>query len=139
MNAAAQQRLEADADLAALDPRCLSLVRWADGRRVMTSRVSLSITCLVLAVVSLPMILGKVPPNSTYGFRTRLTLSSPDIWYAANAFSGWSMLIAAAICLATLWFLPEGLLARPWIPIASFLVPVGLSLLASLIYLRRFQ
>jgi hypothetical protein len=27
---AAQQRLEADADLASLDPRCLSLVRWAD-------------------------------------------------------------------------------------------------------------
>ena len=27
---AAQQRLEADADLASLDPHCLSLVRWAD-------------------------------------------------------------------------------------------------------------
>jgi putative addiction module component (TIGR02574 family) len=29
---AAQQRLEADADLAALDPRSLSLVRWPDVR-----------------------------------------------------------------------------------------------------------
>ena len=104
----------------------------------MTTRVSLSIACIVLALVSLPMILGKVPPNSTYGFRTRLTLSSPDIWYPANTFSGWALLIAAGICLVTLWLLPETLLVRPLVPVAAFLVPVSLSLVASLIYLRRF-
>ncbi len=103
----------------------------------MTTQVSLSIACLVLAAVSLPLILGKVPPNPTYGFRTRLTLSSPDIWYPANAFSGWALLIAAGVCLATLWLLPEALLVRPWVPIASFMVPLSLSLVASLLYLRR--
>ena len=73
----------------------------------MTTRVSLSIACAVLAVVSIPMILRKVPPNSTYGFRTKLTLSNPDIWYPANAFSGWALLVAAALSLAILWLLPE--------------------------------
>ena len=104
----------------------------------MTTRVSLSIACLALAVVSVPLILGKVPPNSIYGFRTRLTLSSPDIWYPANTFSGWALLIAAVVCLTTLWLLlPESVLGRPWVPIAAFLVPVSMSFVASLIYLRR--
>ena len=60
----------------------------------MAARVSLSIACMVLAVLSVPMTLRRVPPNPIYGFRTRLTLSSPDIWYPANAFAGWS----AACC-----------------------------------------
>ena len=105
----------------------------------MISRLFFSIACLVVAVVSVPMVLRKVPPNSIYGFRTKLTLSNPDIWYPANAFSGWALLVAAAISLATLWLLPEGLLANPWIPLATFLVPLGGGLVASLLYLRRFS
>ena len=104
----------------------------------MSTRVPLSIACLILAAVSIPTILGKVPPNSTYGFRTRLTLSSPDIWYPVNAFSGWALLIAAVLSLTALWLLPDRLIARPWIPIATFVVPVSLSFVASLLYLGRF-
>ncbi len=104
----------------------------------MITRVSFSIACLVLAVVSVPMILGKIPPNSTYGFRTALTLSSPDIWYPANRFSGWTLLIAAGVSLAILWLLPYEFLTRPLILLATFVVPVLLSLVSSLIYLRRF-
>ncbi len=40
---AAQQRPEADADLASLDPRCLGLVRWADRRSTVKRRLPVSI------------------------------------------------------------------------------------------------
>ena len=50
----------------------------------MTRRLSFSIACLVLAGVSIPLILRKVAPNHVYGFRTKLTLTDPDIWYPVN-------------------------------------------------------
>ena len=44
---------------------------------------------LVVLVLSMPMILDRVPPNSAYGFRTPKTLSSPEVWYPANRAAGW--------------------------------------------------
>jgi hypothetical protein len=53
-----------------------------------------------LAVVfGIPMALGLVPPNRFYGYRTRKTLSSLDVWYRANRVSGWSMLVAGIAAL----------------------------------------
>jgi uncharacterized membrane protein len=52
---------------------------------------------LLLAAASIPMILGKVPPNRLYGFRTRKTLSSPDIWYKANEYGGKLLAVAGAV------------------------------------------
>jgi hypothetical protein len=105
----------------------------------MTVRVSLSIACAVTAAISVPMILRKIPPNPVYGFRTRLTLSKPEVWYPANAFSGWALLFAAALTLAALWVLPEATFGRPWTPLAVFLGPLIASVVASFVYLRRFS
>lgn len=105
----------------------------------MTTRVALSIPCLIIAVVSIPMVLRRVPPNPLYGFRTKLTLSNPDIWYRANAFSGWALMVAAAVSLALLWLVPEAVLALPWIALATFLGPLLASVVASFVYLRRFS
>ena len=51
---------------------------------------------LVLMLVSRPMIRRRVSPNHFYGFRTPKTLSSPDIWYPANEFSGRRLFAAGA-------------------------------------------
>jgi uncharacterized membrane protein len=54
-----------------------------------------------LAVVfGVPMALGLVPPNRFYGYRTRKTLASADVWYRANRVSGWSLALAgiASLC-----------------------------------------
>jgi uncharacterized membrane protein len=54
-----------------------------------------------LAVVfGIPIALGLVPPNRFYGYRTRKTLSSVDVWYRANRVCGRCMAIAgfAALC-----------------------------------------
>ncbi len=97
---------------------------------------------LVILVVSVPMILGKVPPNGIYGFRTPKTLSSPDVWYPANRASGWFMLVAAviSICfnLALWWTVPEWPPDRTasWM-MGGTMIPLAISIVASFLYLRR--
>jgi len=52
---------------------------------------------LLFVGISIPLILGKVPPNSFYGCRTTKTLSDPKIWYAANRMSGKDFLISGLL------------------------------------------
>ena len=56
---------------------------------------------LVVLAVSIPLILGKVPRNHWYGFRTPRTLSSDAIWYPANRIGGQFFVIAAVIQLVS--------------------------------------
>jgi uncharacterized membrane protein len=55
---------------------------------------------LLFIGISIPLILGKVPPNSLYGCRTRRTLSNPRIWYEANHISGKDFLISGVLVFA---------------------------------------
>ena len=43
---------------------------------------------LLFIILSIPLILKKVPPNPIYGFRTKKTLSDKQIWYKANYYCG---------------------------------------------------
>jgi uncharacterized membrane protein len=57
--------------------------------------------------LSVPMVLGKIPPNRFYGFRTRKTLSNPEVWYRANRLAGIDLIVASlASLLASLLLLP---------------------------------
>jgi SdpI/YfhL protein family len=49
---------------------------------------------LVLAGLSIPLILHRIPPNGLYGFRLPVTMSNPDLWYKVNEYSGWRFLVA---------------------------------------------
>lgn len=97
---------------------------------------------LVILVLAVPTILGKVPPNSVYGFRTPKTLSSPEIWYPANRAAGWFLAAAAVISigfnLALWWAVPEWPLDRTlsWMT-GGTMIPLSMSLVASFIYLGR--
>ena len=51
---------------------------------------------LVMIAVSIPLVMGVVPPNWFYGFRTAKTMSDPQIWYQANRHAG-ANLIAAGV------------------------------------------
>jgi len=50
--------------------------------------VSIFFVAALMVGLSIPLVQGKVPPNSTYGFRTSKTLADPSIWYEANRFAG---------------------------------------------------
>jgi uncharacterized membrane protein len=97
---------------------------------------------ILIIALAVPLVLGTIPPNGLYGFRTPKTMSSPDIWYPANRVAGW-LLVAAGVATFALNFLilqfasdlPRQTTGR-WM-IASTIVPLLLSLGASLLYIRR--
>jgi hypothetical protein len=104
----------------------------------MNTRIPLFVVCGLIAAASIPLILRWVRPNPIYGFRTPLTLSSPKIWYPANVFAGWALLIAATLSAAGLLLAPEYFLSITWAPLALFLTPLAIALVACFLYLRRF-
>jgi uncharacterized membrane protein len=56
-------------------------------------------------VLGIPMALGIIPPNRFYGYRTRKTFSSAEVWYRANCFSGWSLVVAGVLAVChNAWF-----------------------------------
>lgn len=52
-----------------------------------------AISGLVLAGLSVPLILHKIPPNGLYGFRIPSTLQDPQLWYKVNAYAGKRLLV----------------------------------------------
>lgn len=103
--------------------------------------VGILVPLLALAL-AVPLVLEKVPPNNTYGFRTSKTLSAPEVWYPANRVAGWFMIAAGIVALVfnlgLWWAFPEWPLekATGWMT-GGALVPLAMAVVASLIYLRR--
>jgi hypothetical protein len=119
----------------------LAAYRWRrDGKEPMAAeryRSRLVASCVVLIVISVPLILSAVPPNGVYGFRVAATQSSPAIWYPANAFMGWALLVAAVISAVLLTILPATV--KRWLLLATVLVPVLGAIAASFVYLNRLS
>jgi len=117
----------------------VSAYRWRrEGGEPMAAeryRARLVASCVVIAAISIPPILQLVPPNEVYGFRTSVTRSSADIWYAANAFMGWALLLGAVVSGAGLVYLPAT--AKRWLFLVAFLLPLLAAVVASFAYLGR--
>lgn len=96
-------------------------------------RARLAAACVILAAVSIPLILEVVPPNAFYGFRASGT-RAPEVWYPANAFMGWAMLLAAVIA-ATLQLVLPRTQSRSLLWVV-FVTPVGGAIIASFAYLN---
>ena len=103
----------------------------------MSANSSFLIACGAIAAVSIPLILKIVPPNGLYGFRTPRTLSDRDLWFRANHFAGWALLIAAATSAALLGFAPRGGWDIPAYEVIAFALPMVLAVAASFAYLRK--
>jgi uncharacterized membrane protein len=99
--------------------------------------VSFLVGCAIVAALSIPLIHKAVPPNSTYGFRTRKTLSNEAVWYEANVFAGWALLIAAAIGAALLGAVASGVLPSVVPGVVLFVGPLLIAVVACFIYLAR--
>jgi hypothetical protein len=108
-----------------------------EGAGLQRKRAQLIAACVVMAMISLPLMLKVVPPNGAYGFRTSLTQSSPEIWYPANAFMGWALFVAAVVSAIVLITLPGT--ARRWLLWAAYLGPIVAAIVASFVYLNRFS
>jgi uncharacterized membrane protein len=98
-------------------------------------RIAVTLACALIAALSVPLVLGKVRPNHIYGFRTPRTLSSPDIWYRANVFSGKAMLVAMAVTAAFTWIAPDDF--PQLFPVFLLMAALLVVLAASVFHLRR--
>ncbi|MEW5870665.1 MAG: SdpI family protein [Chloroflexota bacterium] len=97
----------------------------------MTTLLLLYLTSgLLLALLSLPLIAGIIPPNPIYGFRTRATLSDPKLWYPANRCAGrWLLANGLSVALAALLLYPiPGLSIDAYALACLVVVVVGLAL-----------
>lgn len=52
---------------------------------------------LVQVAVSVPLILGWIPPNGLYGFRVRRTMQHTGIWYPVNKYCGERLLLTSLL------------------------------------------
>jgi hypothetical protein len=63
-------------------------------------------TSLLMVGLAIPLIRGQIKPNHWYGFRIPLTLSNPGIWYPANRYAGWLLLIYGLVLLVVSLVIP---------------------------------
>jgi hypothetical protein len=64
---------------------------------------------ILLTLLSIPLILRRIPPNGLYGFRTQQTMENPELWYEVNVYSGKRLLvtgIGTVIASLVLYFWP---------------------------------
>ena len=104
---------------------------------VVDSAISLLVPCVIIAVASIPLILGVVPPNSVYGFRTRQTLANRELWFRANRFAGIALFIGAVTSAAIFLVHPEYASARSLTGLVVLLVPLITAVVGSIAYVRR--
>jgi uncharacterized membrane protein len=96
----------------------------------------------LIALLSLPLIFAWIPRQSFYGARTSKTLSSDDIWYAANRFTGVALLISSCIYFAVAWTLPDATTVTNigfviwFVHLSAFLIPLIVSLLLIRSYIQ---
>lgn len=104
--------------------------------------MSMFVIGILEIVLSIPLILEKVPPNWLYGFRTRKTVSSGGrTWYDANKFAGKSLTVAGILTVLAggilLWMEPvitSQSIER--ISVLTIFIALFGSLVADFIYLR---
>ena len=104
----------------------------------MDSNVGLLVASAVVAATSLPLIMGVVPPNQVYGFRTARTLADERLWYRANFFCGWALFAAALVSAVLLAAIPSRELPH-LVSVGFFVGPLLAALVASFLYLRAID
>src|SRR5258706_5278758 len=105
----------------------------------MNSSTLLLIAAGAIAVVSIPLILKVVPPNHFYGFRTPSTLSNRTLWYRANVFAGWALLIAAVASIALNVGVGGGSLPAVASELVVFVLPLVIAIVACFVYLQQIR
>jgi hypothetical protein len=112
-------------------------LNWvAAGSRVMLNQ-PFFVPAILILLLSIPLVVGLIPPNRGYGIRTAKTLSDDQFWYRANRFGGWALLISSGVYLAAAALMLN-------FPSASFVVwllhlgAFGVPLLVSLLLIRRY-
>lgn len=100
------------------------------------------IPALLILAASIPLVIGLVPRNRVYGIRTCKTLSNDSIWYPANRFGGWALIVSCIIYLLISVLLPYNKTTQYnffiWsIHFIGFLLPLTVGIIVTLLYVRK--
>jgi hypothetical protein len=96
---------------------------------------------VLMIVLSIPLVLGKIPMNCVYGIRIRKAFASQSNWYAINAYGG-KVLLGFGLFLAVFGHLGRDVAPPPtsiWAPlflIVPLLALVPVAVLIS-VFARR--
>ena len=95
---------------------------------------------ILLALISLPLIAGRVKPNLFYGFRIPATLENPELWYAGNRYFAKRQLNVAlieVIAAVGLYLIPDiSVDAYALSVLGVFIVAFGAALFQSWRYVK---
>lgn len=69
---------------------------------------------LIVALLAIPLILRRVPPNPLYGLRVPATFRDEQVWYDANAASGRDLIVLGAVAIAAAFIVPV-ISTNPWV------------------------
>ena len=95
---------------------------------------------LIYIGLGIPLLLGRVPPNSWYGCRTQKTLSSDEIWYPVNRVTGRYMIVSGvAVILSAFGVFIFRSALGPNHGVAILLVVLVLSVLGMVVESLRAQ
>ena len=94
-----------------------------------------------LALLGLPLVLGVVPPNPVYGFRTPRTLQDKALWYPVNRVTGIDLVLAGIVMAIAGYALDVYGSPVPvedvWILVVATIVPVLAAVLHSFVYANK--
>ncbi|MEA2339573.1 MAG: hypothetical protein QOE82_3580 [Thermoanaerobaculia bacterium] len=101
-----------------------------------------AIPALLLFIVGVPLVLGLIPRNRLYGFRTRRTLAADVVWYPVNRLAGVAVAIASGVYWAVAAKHPYDRAAADnfsvWLlHLAAFVIPLVVGLTIAGWYSRR--
>ncbi len=96
----------------------------------------------IILLLSLPLILGLIPPNRVYGVRTAETLADRDLWYRANRYGGWTLVVSSILYLGIAAIFPsvdvdERELGLWLLQLVVFVGPLIISLLLIRSYIKN--
>jgi uncharacterized membrane protein len=61
---------------------------------------------LLFIVLGLPLVVGRIPPNKLYGFRTPATIADVSLWYRVNRAAGIDLVAGGLVLIVTGYLLP---------------------------------
>jgi hypothetical protein len=98
---------------------------------------------LLLAGLSVPLILHKIPPNGLYGFRLPSTIANPTLWYKVNAYAGRRFLVVGlgtAVGAIILYFVTSHNLDEYALSVLGFFLALFLwGIITSFLYLKSIH
>jgi len=97
---------------------------------------------LILAGLSVPLVLQKMPPNGFFGLRNRATVNNPKLWYKINAYAGKRLLttgLVTALGSIVLYYLSSSVEEYAFSCLGVLLAFLLWTMISSFLYMRNFR